>query len=88
LLTCIIVNRWLSIRFNILSSAIFGVTGIAVVAIPGINAALAGMALTFAASVSGDVSFQHYFSGMPLTVIPDPLYDSPICWSRAIYGGT
>jgi hypothetical protein len=38
-----------------LSAVIVGVTGFVVVSAPGIDAALAGVALTFAMSVTGDV---------------------------------
>jgi hypothetical protein len=50
------VNRWLSVRFNLLSALVIGVTGFIVVTIPGIEAALAGVALTFAMNVTNDVS--------------------------------
>jgi hypothetical protein len=42
-----------------LSSIIVGVTGFVVVTVPGIDAALAGVALTFAMSVTGDVGSSH-----------------------------
>jgi hypothetical protein len=49
------VNRWLSVRFNLTSSAIVGVTGVVVLLTPGIDASLAGFALAFVSSVTGDV---------------------------------
>jgi hypothetical protein len=50
------VNRWLSVRFNLVSAVVVGVTGFVVVTAPSIDASLAGVALTFAMSVTGDVS--------------------------------
>jgi hypothetical protein len=47
--------RWLSVRFNMLSAVIVGLTAFVVVLAPNIDAALAGVALTFAMSVTGDV---------------------------------
>jgi hypothetical protein len=44
------------VRFNLLSALVIGVTGFIVVTIPGIEAALAGVALTFAMNVTNDVS--------------------------------
>jgi len=51
-----IANRWLSVRFNLLSSAIVGLTGLAAILTPRIEAALAGFALAFASTVTMDVS--------------------------------
>jgi len=51
------VNRWLSVRFNLLSSAIVGITGVVVLLTPGIDASLAGFALAFASSVTSDLLF-------------------------------
>lgn len=52
-----VVNRWLSMRFNLLSSAVVGVTGLALVLTPSVDAALAGFALAFASTISGDILF-------------------------------
>jgi hypothetical protein len=52
------VNRWLSVRFNLLSALVIGMTGFIVVTLPNIDAALAGVALTFAMSVTNDVSLR------------------------------
>lgn len=49
------VNRWISARFNILSSAIVGVTAVLVLVSPSISAAQAGFALAFASTVSMEV---------------------------------
>lgn len=49
------VNRWLSVRFNLTSSAVVGFTGVIVLLTPGIDASLAGFALAFASSITGDV---------------------------------
>ncbi|KAF9031702.1 multidrug resistance-associated ABC transporter [Hymenopellis radicata] len=51
------VNRWLSIRFNMVSCAITGVTAAVAVLNPRIDAALAGFALTFASSITNDLLF-------------------------------
>jgi hypothetical protein len=50
-----IVNRWLSSRFNLLSSAIIGVVGLISV-LTRIDASLAGFALAFASTITRDVS--------------------------------
>ncbi|KAI0761279.1 multidrug resistance-associated ABC transporter [Trametes elegans] len=49
------VNRWLSARFNLLSSAVIGITAFVAVLSPRIDASLAGFALAFASSLLGDV---------------------------------
>ncbi|KAL4079580.1 hypothetical protein J3A83DRAFT_4368342 [Scleroderma citrinum] len=46
------VNRWLSTRFNLLSSALIGLTGFVAVSSPSISAALAGFALAFASNIT------------------------------------
>ncbi|KZT35927.1 hypothetical protein SISSUDRAFT_1064088 [Sistotremastrum suecicum HHB10207 ss-3] len=51
------VNRWLSARFNLLSSAVVGVTGVVVLITPNMNAAMAGFALTFASTIMQDLVF-------------------------------
>ncbi|KAH7096201.1 multidrug resistance-associated ABC transporter [Auriculariales sp. MPI-PUGE-AT-0066] len=51
------VNRWLSARFNLLSSAVLGVTGVAVMLTPGVDASLAGFALAFASTITSDLLF-------------------------------
>jgi hypothetical protein len=56
------VNRWLSVRFNLLSALVIGVTGLVVLLTPGIDASLAGFALTFAYNVTGDVRKQSIHS--------------------------
>jgi ABC-type multidrug transport system fused ATPase/permease subunit len=42
------VNRWLSARFNLLSSVMIGLTAVIVLVSPGVTAAMAGFALAFA----------------------------------------
>ncbi|KAJ7598846.1 multidrug resistance-associated ABC transporter [Mycena floridula] len=49
------VNRWLSVRFNILSAVVVAATALAAVLNPRIDAALAGFALTFANSISAEL---------------------------------
>ncbi|KAF7316261.1 Multidrug resistance-associated ABC transporter protein [Mycena indigotica] len=51
------VNRWLSIRFNILSSGIMGAIAFVAVFNGGISAALAGFALAFANTITNDLLF-------------------------------
>jgi ABC-type multidrug transport system fused ATPase/permease subunit len=55
------VNRWLSIRFNLLSAAIVGAAGLACLVTPNISASLAGFALAFASSITGDLLFMVCF---------------------------
>ena len=50
-----IVNRWLSLRFNLLSSAIVGVTGVTSILTPSIDAALATFILAFVSTITNDV---------------------------------
>lgn len=50
------MNRWISARFNLLSSAIVGVVAVVILLTPRIDAALAGFALAFASTVTNDVS--------------------------------
>ncbi|ETW77907.1 ABC transporter [Heterobasidion irregulare TC 32-1] len=51
------VNRWLSVRFNLLSSAIVGVTAVVAILTPSIDAALAGFILAFASTITNDILF-------------------------------
>jgi len=51
------VNRWLSARFNLLSSVVLGITGVTAMLTPGVDAALAGFALAFASTITGDLLF-------------------------------
>ncbi|KAH9932956.1 multidrug resistance-associated ABC transporter [Fomitopsis serialis] len=51
------VNRWLSVRFDLLSSAVIGVTAFVCVLTPGITASLAGMALAFSSTILNDLLF-------------------------------
>ncbi|KAI0754233.1 multidrug resistance-associated ABC transporter [Daedaleopsis nitida] len=51
------VNRWLSARFNLLSSAVIGITAFVAVLTPTIDASLAGFALAFASSLLSDLLF-------------------------------
>ncbi|KAG6333895.1 hypothetical protein ID866_5197 [Astraeus odoratus] len=51
------VNRWLSTRFNMLSSALVGLTGFVAVLSPSISAALAGFALAFASNITHNLLF-------------------------------
>jgi hypothetical protein len=49
------VNRWLSIRFNLLSTIIIGVTASVAILNPSIDASLTGFMLAFAATITNDV---------------------------------
>jgi len=51
------VNRWLSMRFNLLSCLLVGLTGAIAVWSPGISAALAGFSLSFASSITHNLLF-------------------------------
>jgi hypothetical protein len=51
------VNRWLSARFNLVSAAIVGATGLVCLVTPSISASFAGFALAFASTISGDLLF-------------------------------
>jgi ABC-type multidrug transport system fused ATPase/permease subunit len=51
------VNRWLSVRFNMLSCAIITMTAVVCLITPGISASLAGFALAFANTITGDMLF-------------------------------
>ena len=61
------VNRWLSARFNLLSSAVIGITAFVAVLTPSIDASLAGFALAFATSLLSDVSSAVLTYGESLT---------------------
>ncbi|KAA1472498.1 multidrug resistance-associated ABC transporter [Dentipellis sp. KUC8613] len=51
------VNRWLSVRFNLLSSVIVGLTGVVAIMTPRIDAALAGFTLAFSSTITNDILF-------------------------------
>ena len=51
------VNRWLSARFNILSSVVLGVIAVVILLSPDISAPMAGFALAFASGISHDLLF-------------------------------
>ncbi|KAJ3748238.1 multidrug resistance-associated ABC transporter [Lentinula raphanica] len=51
------VNRWLSIRFNVLSSCILGAIACIAVWNPAISASLAGFCIAFANTVTADLLF-------------------------------
>ncbi|TRM63381.1 P-loop containing nucleoside triphosphate hydrolase protein [Schizophyllum amplum] len=51
------VNRWLSVRFNLLSSVVVGVAAVVIMLTPRVDAAFAGFALAFANSITGDLLF-------------------------------
>ncbi|THH26392.1 hypothetical protein EUX98_g7797 [Antrodiella citrinella] len=51
------INRWLSSRFNLLSSAVIGVTAFVAVMSPSISASTAGFALAFSSTITQDLLF-------------------------------
>ncbi|TFK48986.1 P-loop containing nucleoside triphosphate hydrolase protein [Heliocybe sulcata] len=51
------VNRWLSARYNLLSGAVVGITGLIAILNPRIDASLAGFALAFSSTVLNDLLF-------------------------------
>ncbi|KAH8810334.1 multidrug resistance-associated ABC transporter [Flagelloscypha sp. PMI_526] len=51
------VNRWLALRFNMLSSLIIGLTAAVCLLNKNIDSALAGFALTFASSIVNDIFY-------------------------------
>ncbi|KAK8849677.1 hypothetical protein IAR55_005012 [Kwoniella newhampshirensis] len=51
------VNRWLSARFNLLGAFMVGLTAVAVLIAPGVDAAMAGFALSFAGTICHDMLF-------------------------------
>ena len=55
-MTLCAVNRWLSVRFNLLSAVIVGLTAFVTILTPTIDAALAGFILAFATTITTDVS--------------------------------
>ena len=55
------VNRWLSVRFNLLSAVAIGVTGVVCLITPSINASTAGFALAFASTITNDLLFMVSF---------------------------
>lgn len=54
-MTLYAVNRWLSVRFNLLSAVIVGLTAFVTILTPTIDAALAGFILAFATTITNDV---------------------------------
>ncbi|KAF9269658.1 multidrug resistance-associated ABC transporter [Marasmius fiardii PR-910] len=51
------VNRWLSIRFNLLSCGVVGAMAMVAVWNPSIDASIAGFSLAFASTITGDLLF-------------------------------
>ncbi|EDR07940.1 multidrug resistance-associated ABC transporter [Laccaria bicolor S238N-H82] len=51
------VNRWLSVRFNLLSAGVVGATAVVCLITPSISASLAGFALAFASTITNDLLF-------------------------------
>ncbi|CEL57922.1 ATP-dependent bile acid permease OS=Saccharomyces cerevisiae (strain ATCC 204508 / S288c) GN=YBT1 PE=1 SV=2 [Rhizoctonia solani AG-1 IB] len=51
------VNRWLSVRFNMLSATIVAITGVVMLVDKDVDASFAGFALAFASTITGDLLF-------------------------------
>lgn len=49
------VSRWLTVRFNLLSSTMIGAMALVCLITPSIDASLAGFTLTFASTVTNDL---------------------------------
>ncbi|KAF9479792.1 multidrug resistance-associated ABC transporter [Pholiota conissans] len=49
------VNRWLNVRFNMLSAFLVGVTGFVCLVSPNVSASLTGFALTFVMTINQDL---------------------------------
>lgn len=65
-----IVNRWLSIRFNLLSAGVIGLTAVVVITDKKIDASLAGFALAFASTITSDLLFMvRRFVGLEQSMI-------------------
>lgn len=52
-----LVNRWLSIRFNLLSAGLVGAIAIVSLISPNVSAAAAGFALVFASTIAHNFLF-------------------------------
>lgn len=64
------VNRWLSIRFNLLSAGVIGLTAVVVITDKKIDASLAGFALAFASTITSDLLFMvRRFVGLEQSMI-------------------
>ena len=61
------VNRWLSIRFNLLSCGIVGAMAVLAVWNPAISASVAGFSLAFATTITHDLLFM-------VSIIPYALF--------------
>ena len=49
------VNWWLLTRYNLLSNVVVGCVAVIATLTPGIDASLAGFALAFALTITGDI---------------------------------
>jgi len=66
------VNRWLSVRFNLLSAGLVGVTALACLITPSITASTAGFALAFASTITNDLLFMvRRFVGLEQSMVCD-----------------
>jgi hypothetical protein len=50
-----LVNRWLNIRFNMLSTILVGLTSVICLVSPNVSASLAGFVLTFVSTIDQDL---------------------------------
>jgi hypothetical protein len=69
-------NRWISVRYSLLSAFLVGVTAvILLVAVKDISASIAGFALTFALNITSDMLY---------LVVGDHSYIAPTCCLPAV----
>ncbi|PIL23137.1 ATP-binding cassette transporter [Ganoderma sinense ZZ0214-1] len=69
------VNRWLSVRFLLLSSVVVALTALVSVMSPSIDASLAGFALAFASSLLGDLLWMvRRFVGLEQSMVRNTLF--------------
>jgi len=52
-----VVNRWISVRFNMLSTLVIGITAVVIIRDTNIDASYAGLAMTFIAGITGEILF-------------------------------
>ena len=85
-----VVNRWLSVRFNLLSSVVIGITGLVCLVTPSISASTAGFALAFASMITGNLLYLVCFKWRWLWTIfkIELLLGYRICRTWTIHGMT
>ncbi|KAH9018832.1 ATP-binding cassette transporter [Lactarius hengduanensis] len=76
------VNRWLTIRLNLLSAVIVGLVAFVSILTPTIDAALAGFILAFASTVTNDVALERVKEYSDLEIEPPEFVEPrpPVSW--------